>query len=95
MRQYSKRERIAAGVLAIAAFAPVGVLVVYLLVAFPDQRVLGTWMGAIGLWGGVIILGKIAVTGTSTRFLEQSASKALGVGPRNEPESRSRPNGEL
>ena len=68
-----------AALVALGIFTPVFVVLAWFLVSDPEFRTIKTLSAALGGLGGVVILGKIAVTGTSTRFLEQPAEKAFGL----------------
>lgn len=69
MRNYSVRERIGSGVLALI-FLSGAALVSIILATRADMRTLGTWAGALGGWGGVVLFCKIAFTGSSWEFFE-------------------------
>lgn len=71
MRVYSARERIGSGVLALI-FLLTAVLVSVILASRNDMRTLGTWISALGAWGGFILFFKIALTGASWAFFELS-----------------------
>lgn len=71
MRIYSVRERIGSGVLALI-FLLTAILVSVILVSRDDMRTMGSWLSALGAWGGVVLFVKIALTGSSWAFFELS-----------------------
>lgn len=78
MRKYSRRERVAFGLLAVV-FLLAAIIVTAMLIAVPESRTFSWLLSAFGAWAGTILFAKIALTGTSTAFFERSASKALGL----------------
>jgi len=45
------------------------------------------YLGLVGLWGGVLLFAKIAVSGTSKAFFERPADRALSP-PSNDKQDR-------
>jgi len=87
MRLYSKRERILCALVAATVFLPVGVFVTYTAIVDPDARTWFLYLGLVGLWGGVLLFAKIAVSGTSKAFFERPADRALSP-PSNDKQDR-------
>jgi hypothetical protein len=73
MRVYSRRERILFAALGALIFLPLAIVLTYMIVAMPDVRRDPLFViAALATCGAVFVCGKIAITGSSTRFLEQS-----------------------
>jgi hypothetical protein len=73
VRQYSVRERVLFAILGSGVFLPAAAFMTYMTF---DGNSLGRgswWLAVVGAWVAVAICVKIAITGTSTRFLERPA----------------------
>ena len=81
MRVYSTRERVLAG-LTVPMWLAVVVIVAGVVATMPEMRTnLLLWAAGLGGVGATSIAVKIAVTGRSTRRLEQNALDALAGRP--------------
>jgi hypothetical protein len=81
MRVYSTRERILAG-LTVPIWLAVVVVFAMLIATMTEMRTnLLLWAGGLGGVGATFIAVKIAVSGRSTRGLEQNAFDALSGKP--------------
>ena len=81
MRVYCTSERILAG-LTVPIWLAVVVIFTVLIATMPEMRAnLLLWAGGLGGVGATFIAVKIAVTGRSTRRLEQNAFDALSGKP--------------
>ncbi len=81
MRVYSTRQRVLA-VLTVPIWLAVVVTVAVIIATLPEmRRNLLLWAGGLGGIGATFIALKIAVTGRSTRRLEQNALDALAGRP--------------
>jgi hypothetical protein len=81
MRMYSTRARVLAGLTVPIWLAEV-VMVIVIIATIPESRPnLLLWAGGLGGVGATFIALKIAITGRSTRRLEQNAFDALAGRP--------------
>lgn len=62
MRIYSKRERIGAALAAAGVFLPLAILVTHMAVTDPSARTWSLFLALAGLWAGVLLFAKVALS---------------------------------